>query len=113
VKVYGAVIDKKTRCRHYHSERDIIAIKFACCGRYYPCYQCHMEMTDHPVVRWPVSSYQERAILCGHCQAEWSIEEYLTSGSQCPGCHHPFNSGCQKHWPLYFELPEGLTCDRP
>lgn len=37
-KVYGSLIDTETRCRHYFTEEDIIAIKFKCCNKYYPCY---------------------------------------------------------------------------
>lgn len=29
-KVYGSLIDTETRCRHYFTEEDIIAIKFKC-----------------------------------------------------------------------------------
>ena len=41
--VAGNVIDSETRCAHYHTELDIIAIKFYCCDTYFPCYQCHEE----------------------------------------------------------------------
>ena len=33
-KVYGSLIDTETRCRHYFTEEDIIAIKFKCCNKY-------------------------------------------------------------------------------
>lgn len=33
--VHGISVDDKTRCEHYHSLLDIIAIKFKCCGKYY------------------------------------------------------------------------------
>ena len=36
--VAGDVIDSETRCTHYHSELDIIAIKFYCCDTYFPCF---------------------------------------------------------------------------
>lgn len=42
-KIYGATIDNETRCTHYHTPLDIIAIKFKCCDKYYPCYKCHNE----------------------------------------------------------------------
>ncbi len=29
---YGSLIDTETRCRHYFTEEDIIAIKFKCCN---------------------------------------------------------------------------------
>ena len=43
LKVYGSLVDNETRCIHYHTFLDIIAIKFKCCEKYYPCYQCHNE----------------------------------------------------------------------
>ena len=33
--VKGNGVDKETRCLHYHSEVDRIAIKFYCCNSYY------------------------------------------------------------------------------
>ena len=55
MQVYGAVVDEETRCTHYHTEKDIVAIKFKCCDRYYPCYLCHEEYADHPIERWAKS----------------------------------------------------------
>lgn len=40
--VYGAIIDDDTRCEHYHSELDIISIKFKCCLRFYPWYASNL-----------------------------------------------------------------------
>ncbi|MEI2340752.1 hypothetical protein V8V71_18610, partial [Priestia megaterium] len=39
--VKGDTVDSETRCMHYRTDKDIIAIKFYCCNTYYPCYQCH------------------------------------------------------------------------
>ncbi|WP_430297767.1 CHY zinc finger protein [Sinomonas sp. B1-1] len=47
VRVFGATVDDQTRCVHYRTEVDVVAIKFACCLRYYPCHLCHAEDTDH------------------------------------------------------------------
>ncbi|WIZ15667.1 CHY zinc finger protein [Staphylococcus aureus] len=52
-KVYGSLIDTETRCRHYFTEEDIIAIKFKCCNKYYPCYKCHNEFEKHAIERCP------------------------------------------------------------
>jgi hypothetical protein len=35
-EVFGKTVDEHTRCVHYATELDIIAIRFACCDRYYP-----------------------------------------------------------------------------
>ncbi|WIV17499.1 CHY zinc finger protein [Paenibacillus polygoni] len=100
--VYGAVLDRETRCIHYHSEKDIIAVKFACCNRYYPCYKCHEEHADHAIRRWPQEQFSELAILCGNCHSELSIKEYMNTDS-CPHCHALFNEGCAAHYHIYFE----------
>jgi len=101
--VCGA-LDDQTRCKHYQSERDIIAIKFKCCREYYSCYQCHHELADHDAVRWAVDEQYEQAILCGQCQHELRISDYLHSDFQCPHCGASFNPKCEDHWTLYFEV---------
>jgi len=77
--VYGKAIDGLTRCEHYHSVLDILAIKFPCCGRYYPCFDCHEECAGHPASRWPKARWDEKAILCGACGTEHSINDYLAN----------------------------------
>ncbi|WP_454191399.1 CHY zinc finger protein [Paenibacillus sp. Marseille-Q7038] len=102
MNVYGAVLDSATRCIHYHSAKDIIAIKFACCNRYYPCYKCHEEHADHAIQRWPQEQFDELAILCGNCHTQLSIREYMNTDS-CPHCEALFNEGCATHYYIYFE----------
>ena len=103
--IKGKTIDTSGRCQHWHSKRDIIAIRFPCCGAYYACYQCHEELADHPAQRWPkVAFEQEKAVLCGACRHAMTISDYLSSGSQCPQCGADFNPRCSLHWPLYFEV---------
>ena len=63
VAVLGPVVDDQTRCVHYSGPTDVIAIKFKCCGTYYPCFECHRDTTDHPVLRWPTSEWDQPAIL--------------------------------------------------
>ncbi|MBP2004668.1 CHY zinc finger protein [Halobacillus andaensis] len=101
-KVKGIQLDSQTRCAHYHSEVDIIAIKFHCCNNYYACYYCHKEMVNHSATKWPKEEQGEHAILCGSCQHELTIHDYMNSRS-CPTCSHPFNEKCSLHFPLYFE----------
>ncbi|MGD6833550.1 CHY zinc finger protein [Sutcliffiella halmapala] len=103
IQVLGQTVDKETRCVHYHSAKDIIAIKFYCCQTYFPCYQCHDEKADHLRQVWPKETHQEKAILCGSCKTELSIQEYLQCHSKCPVCKSTFNPGCQVHYHLYFE----------
>lgn len=47
--------------------------------------------------------WDAKAILCGHCQNELSINEYLNSGNVCQVCKANFNPGCAEHYDLYFE----------
>jgi uncharacterized CHY-type Zn-finger protein len=101
--VKGKVIDDQTRCSHYHTHLDIIAIKFKCCDTYYPCYSCHQEDTDHAAVTWSLQERDTKAILCGACGHELTITEYLSSQNTCPSCHASFNPNCEKHYGLYFE----------
>ncbi|SUJ60260.1 zinc finger protein [Staphylococcus aureus] len=61
--VYGSLIDTETRCLHYFTEEDIIAIKFKCCNKYYPCYKCHNEFEKHAIKRWSEPSFNEKSNL--------------------------------------------------
>jgi len=100
--VYGNVIDDETRCEHYHSKRDIVAIQFRCCGKYYPCYLCHNESENHAIRVWKQEEFDAKAILCGSCKQQLSINEYLHA-SHCRYCRAAFNPGCSLHYHLYFE----------
>ncbi len=102
--VHGVGVNAFTQCAHYHSERDIIAIKHKCCGTFYACIQCHNELVSHAPVVWPKTEHEAKAILCGNCQHVLSIHEYLACGNTCPTCQAAFNPGCANHYPLYFEM---------
>lgn len=104
IVVKGKPIDKETRCEHYQSEKDIIAIKFYCCGHYYPCIKCHEETADHSVKLWPENKFNEPAVLCGKCGSKLSINEYLECGARCITCGEVFNEKCNLHHHLYFEM---------
>ena len=101
VRVYGKTVDEHTRCEHYSTELDIIAIRFACCDRYYPCHLCHSECADHPAEQWPRDQWDQPAILCGMCRTELMIETYKRVDA-CPECAAPFNPRCAAHSDLYF-----------
>lgn len=103
VKIYGNILDDETRCSHYQSSLDVIAIKFKCCGRYYPCYQCHEEAAGHKAQVWEESEWDQTAILCGVCKTELTINEYMHSGNCCPKCNTGFNPKCSTHYHLYFQ----------
>ncbi|MDO5053095.1 MAG: CHY zinc finger protein, partial [Pseudoclavibacter sp.] len=94
-------VDEQTRCVHYRTELDIVAIRFACCREYYPCHACHAETAGHPPERWPASAFEELAILCGACGSELTIRAYLDAAA-CPHCAAPFNPRCALHRERYF-----------
>lgn len=102
MEIKGLLIDDETRCKHYHSPMDIVAIKFKCCNIFYPCYECHEVFEDHKVERWKVSEFKEEAILCGSCKKTLSIQEYIQTG-HCSHCKSLFNPKCSYHYHLYFE----------
>lgn len=106
ISLQGDLLDNKTRCGHYHTELDIIAIKFKCCQTYYPCYQCHSEChpaNSHQLRRWNRQELDhEYVILCGECKSELKFDEYQILS--CKYCGSRFNPGCKLHYDLYFDL---------
>lgn len=103
-KVNGLGVTELTQCSHWHSTRDVIAIRHKCCGDYYACISCHEALVDHAPAVWGKAERDVKAVLCGHCRRELTIAEYLASGSVCPGCEAEFNPGCARHYNLYFEM---------
>ena len=101
--VKGKTTNAETRCVHFHSALDIIAIKMKCCNTYYPCIQCHEEEAGHPAKVWPKEAFNSKAVLCGNCMHELTIDEYLGSNNCCPNCRAAFNPGCKNHYHFYFE----------
>ena len=99
MKVYGFTVDDESRCIHYHSDKDIVALQCAQCLRFYPCYQCHDQWEDHQFSAQTDRTFH--AVLCGHCQTTLSIETYLQV-KKCPHCEHDFNPNCAKHYAIYF-----------
>ena len=99
--VFGKTVDDQTRCEHYSTELDIIAIRFACCDRYYPCHLCHSECTAHRAQQRPREQWHRKAILCGNCWIELTVEAYL-GVSACPDCAAPFYPRCAAHADFHF-----------
>lgn len=102
--VRGVSLGPQTRCRHYHGPTDIIAIKMKCCATYYACKDCHITLADHPIEVWPQNEWDQKAILCGACDTELTIQQYMQSGSIGPMCNAQFNPGCKNHYHFYFQL---------
>ena len=100
----GKLIDDYTRCEHYNNEKDIIAIKFKCCYCYFACIHCHEETENHAPKIWLKTERETKAILCGSCKTELTINEYLACESTCPNCTATFNPKCENHYHFYFEM---------
>jgi uncharacterized CHY-type Zn-finger protein len=109
-EVRGVDLDAQTRCAHYRSALDVIAIKMKCCGIYFACKECHEALasdpTGHPIEVWPLEEWTQRAVLCGVCGYEMTINEYMASGYTCTHCSAPLNPGCRKHYQFYFARAE-------
>ncbi|WP_251519104.1 MULTISPECIES: CHY zinc finger protein [Staphylococcus] len=103
IKINGPTVDNESRCIHYQTPLDIIAIKFKCCNKYYPCYKCHEANEDHDIKRWKHEEYDEKAVLCGVCQYEMTINEYMMVEA-CPKCNGHFNNRCKFHYHHYFSV---------
>jgi uncharacterized CHY-type Zn-finger protein len=73
-----------------------------CCDIYYACKDCHNAMTDHAIEVWPRSEWNERAVRCGACGVDLSVEQYLACSDECPACNARFNPGCRNHYHFYF-----------
>jgi uncharacterized CHY-type Zn-finger protein len=110
-EVRGVDVDGETRCAHYGTERDVVAIEFPCCETYYPCHRCHEVVADHDAETWPLERRDETAVLCGACGTELAIQEYMGVDA-CPACESAFNPACAGHYHLYFEVPYETSDNR-
>jgi uncharacterized CHY-type Zn-finger protein len=101
--VRGVDLDAQTRCAHWRSPLDIVAIRMRCCGDWYACKDCHDALAGHPAEVWPRAAFDQPAVLCGACGSQLSVRQYLACESRCPACAAPFNPGCRLHHRFYFE----------
>lgn len=100
--IFGDLLDGETRCLHYHSPKDIIALKCFTCRRYYPCYQCHETYETHAYQPYP-SWLGDEVVFCGACQTGLTISAYRQGGGFCLNCSASFNPGCKAHEHIYFK----------
>jgi uncharacterized CHY-type Zn-finger protein len=105
VEINGIDVDPETRCAHYHGVTDIIALKFKCCGKWFPCHLCHEELAQHGAIVWEEQEFDELVVFCGNCGQRMSAREYLGCNSTCPNCRQSFNPDCAKHALYYFAVP--------
>ncbi|HGL8834083.1 TPA: CHY zinc finger protein [Streptococcus agalactiae] len=81
---FGIGLDSSSRCYHYHTKLDIVALKCAVCQKYYACYKCHDALEEHCFAA--TKSDEMFPVLCG----------------SCPYCRMLFNPNCQRHDSIYF-----------
>eukprot|EP00939_MAST-03C_sp_MAST-3C-sp1_P005473 g5473.t1 len=94
---------KETRCTHWHSALDRVAIQASCCLKFYACVQCHDACESHRWKPWKAStSLQHHALLCGACGNTFSFVSYFSSPDKCSTCSASFNPNCKRHWDVYF-----------
>ncbi|UUE18379.1 hypothetical protein LQZ13_02845 [Leuconostoc mesenteroides] len=99
--IKGINLDQQVRCKHWHTDVDVVANRCAKCRKYYACYLCHDALNTHPFV--PVSlDTEETAVCCGVCLHQMTPAQYLHAHYQCPKCHHLFNAQCALHKNTYF-----------
>jgi uncharacterized CHY-type Zn-finger protein len=103
MELKGKPVDTETRCVHYHSPLDIIAIRFKCCNACYSCFYCHEETAGHTPAVWSKQEFHVKAILCGVCKTEPTIAVYKTCNYEGPFCKASFNPECSNHDHLYFK----------
>lgn len=99
MKIYGIKIDQQSRCIHYHTKNDIVALMCRQCQKFYACYKCHDELNNHTFR--PVYANQVHNILCGNCRSLLKYNQYKLN--YCPYCQHSFNPKCIIHHSIYFK----------
>ena len=105
--VHGVGLERHTasRCAHWQSELDVLALLAPCCSKFYACASCHDACEEHALVPWADDTPLEtKALLCGVCQSRIAIIDYMDPSrpSVCPACSAGFNPGCKTHWNIYF-----------
>lgn len=100
--VRGVGVDAESRCAHYGSDRDVVALRFGCCETYYACHECHAELAGHDAEPWPTARREAPAARCGVCGTTMPGDTYMTAAT-CPDCGAAFNPGCRDHYHRYFE----------
>ncbi|KRL43329.1 CHY zinc finger protein [Lacticaseibacillus manihotivorans] len=97
-KIYGQQLDVASRCRHYHSDLDVVALWCGQCQKFWACYEFHDAMGDHEFVPLPKA---QALVLCGACRCMMTYSQYQSGA--CPNCWYPFNPRCELHTDHYFQ----------
>lgn len=116
--IKGILVDEDSRCKHWHSKLDVIALKFKCCPAvYYSCYSCHEETNpaDHVVEKYDlVADKNKNLVICGICKTEMTFDQYKNLEEdgilKCYNCKSHFNPGCKYHYQAYFHNLVNKSC---
>ena len=76
-QIHGLSVTPLTQCTHWHSALDIIAIKHACCQKFYACISCHNALESHDPQVWGVRDRDEKTVFCGACKGVLGVGEYM------------------------------------
>lgn len=105
--VRGVDLDPQTRCVHWRTGLDVVALRLACCAPYWACRDCHDALADHPAVPVPREDADAPHVLCGVCRSTLTVRRYhavlAADRPACPRCGAGFNPGCARHSHLYVE----------
>ena len=108
--VHSLAVYADSKCAHYHSELDIVALRHPCCGKFYACVACHDALESHRAAPWPRSRWGEPAVCCGACGTVITVLAYMDRYAQneaavtCPACSSGWNPKCKRHWTRYFDM---------
>lgn len=103
-KILGVDVDPQSRCAHWHSAVDVVAMRFKCCRKFLGCRTCHDTVDGHSAELWdPMADPDEVVALCGVCHSEFTLTDYLPTRDVCPKCRAAWNPGCVGHRHLYFK----------
>jgi uncharacterized CHY-type Zn-finger protein len=108
ITIHGIELDAQTRCAHWHSLLDIVAIRMKCCDLFYACKDCHDALAGHALQPWPQSEWDEVTIRCGACRHLMTTRDYLDGANACPSCRAAFNPDCRHHHHFYFDMTPEL-----
>ncbi|SQA00231.1 zinc finger protein [Staphylococcus aureus] len=102
-KVYGSLIDTETRCRIILPKKILLQLNLNVVINTIHAISAIMSLKKHAIKRWSEPSFNEKAILCGVCKHELTINEYMMV-ERCPNCQSRFNNRCKYHYHIYFEI---------
>ena len=72
-------------CKHILNAQ--VAIRAACCKKWFDCAECHAEQADHDITKEP-----EMVFACKKCKKVFrkDMEVYEESDEYCPGCDNHY-----------------------